>query len=108
MKRSIPDAIVFGERAPRLDNTSNFAVPGLSAETSVMALDLDGVMVSSGSACSSGKVAPSHVLAAMGVPEQIARCALRASLGWNSEEADVDAAIASLTKLRARVHARAA
>ena len=108
LKRSIPDAIVFGKDAPRLDNTSNFAIEGLPAETSIMALDLAGVMVSSGSACSSGKVAPSHVLAAMGVPGELARCALRVSLGWNSQQADVDAAIASLTKLRARVRARAA
>jgi cysteine desulfurase len=108
LKRSVPDVSVFGEGAPRLGNTSNFAVPGVSAETSVMALDLDGVMVSSGAACSSGKVAPSHVLAAMGVPESIARCALRVSFGRNSNEADADAAIASLVKLRARVRARAA
>jgi len=73
-----------------------------------MALDLDGVMVSSGAACSSGKVAPSHVLAAMGVPESIARCALRVSFGPNSNEADANAAIASLVKLRARIRARAA
>lgn len=108
LKRSLPDVVVFGKDAPRLGNTSNFAVPGLPAETSVMALDLDGVMVSSGAACSSGKVAPSHVLAAMGVPENLGRCALRVSLGWNSKDADVDAAIASLTNLRARVRARAA
>jgi cysteine desulfurase len=108
LKRSIQDAVVFGKDVPRLGNTSNFAIPGLPAETSLMALDLDGVMVSSGAACSSGKVAPSHVLAAMGVPESLARCALRVSFGWNSEGADVDAAIASLTKLRARISARAA
>jgi cysteine desulfurase len=73
-----------------------------------MALDLDGVMISSGAACSSGKVKPSHVLAAMGINEDVSRCALRVSFGWNSTEADVDAAIASLSKLLARAKARAA
>jgi cysteine desulfurase len=108
LREAFADVIVFGEGARRLPNTSNFAIPGLPAETALMALDLDGVMVSSGAACSSGKVSPSHVLAAMGVTESLARCALRVSLGWNSEQADVDAAIASLAKLRARVSARAA
>jgi cysteine desulfurase len=73
-----------------------------------MALDLDGVMVSSGSACSSGKVSPSHVLRAMGVPEALAAAALRVSFGWNSNETDVDAAITSISKLLSRVNARAA
>jgi cysteine desulfurase len=73
-----------------------------------MALDLDGVCVSSGAACSSGKVSPSHVLAAMGVSEQLARSALRVSFGWNSTQADVEGAIASLAKLITRVRARKA
>ncbi len=102
------DAVIFGLEAPRLANTSNFAIPGLASENSVMALDLDGVMISSGSACSSGKVRPSHVLDAMGVPHSLARCALRVSFGWDSSESDADAAISSLSKLRARVLARAA
>jgi cysteine desulfurase len=85
----IPDAAVFSEAAPRLPNTVSFAVPGVEAATLVIALDLAGVAVSSGSACSSGKVAPSHVLAAMGVPPELARGAIRLSLGWASTEADV-------------------
>lgn len=108
LKKVAPDAIIFSENAPRLANTSNFAAPGIVAETAVMALDLDGVMLSSGAACSSGKVKPSHVLAAMGVEEELARCALRVSFGWNSTEQDVDAAIASLSKLLARTRSRAA
>jgi len=108
LKKVAPDAIIFSENAPRLANTSNFAAPGITAETAVMALDLDGVMLSSGAACSSGKVKPSHVLAAMGVEEDLARCALRISFGWNSTEQDVDAAIASLSKLLARPRSRAA
>ncbi len=73
-----------------------------------MALDLDGVMLSSGSACSSGKVKPSHVLKAMGVGDALAASALRVSFGWNSTDADVDAALAAIAKLTARVARKAA
>jgi cysteine desulfurase len=108
LARIAPDAVIFGRGAARLANTSNFAIPDIAAETAIMALDLDGVMVSSGAACSSGTVRPSHVLAAMGVKESLSRCALRVSFGWNSKDADVDAAIASLSKLLSRTRARAA
>ncbi len=108
MMQRWPQTVVFGARVPRLCNTSNFALPGIQAETALIALDLDGVMVSSGAACSSGKVKPSHVLAAMGVKEELARSALRVSFGWNSTEADVEAAAGSLSKLVARVRSRAA
>ncbi|MFD0915506.1 cysteine desulfurase family protein [Pseudahrensia aquimaris] len=80
---------VFGQSAPRIGNTLLFSVRGLKAETALIAFDLDGVAVSSGSACSSGKVGRSHVLEAMGVDEEIARGAIRVSLGWNSTQADV-------------------
>lgn len=106
LKRAFPGVTIFGETAPRLANTSNFAWPAMTAETAVMALDLEGVMVSSGAACSSGKVARSHVLEAMGVEERLARHALRASFGWNSAAADGIAAMAALTKIAARAHAR--
>jgi len=108
LKRVVPQVVIFGVGAKRLPNTSNFALPGIAAETAVMAFDLDGVMVSSGSACSSGKVAPSHVLRAMGVPETLAASALRVSFGWNSTAADVDAALTSISDLLSRVKARAA
>jgi len=75
---------------PRLPQTLCFAIPGLPAETLLIALDLAGVAVSSGSACSSGKVSASHVLAAMSVPANLAKCAVRISLGWASAEADLD------------------
>jgi cysteine desulfurase len=104
----VSDVVIFGDKATRLPNTSNFALPSISAETAVMALDLDGVMVSSGSACSSGKVKPSHVLRAMGVPETLARSALRVSFGWNSTEADVEAAVSAISRLVARVRSRVA
>jgi len=103
-----PDAVIFGARAERIANTSNFAVPNLAAETALIALDLDGVAVSSGSACSSGKVKPSHVLAAMGVDQTLARCGLRVSFGWTSREEDVDAVISSLRRLIDRRAALAA
>jgi len=106
--RRWPQTIIFGRAQPRLGNTSNFALPGVTAETAMMALDLDGVMVSSGSACSSGKVKPSHVLQAMGVAEETALRGLRVSFGWNSESADVDAVLASVDKLISRASSRAA
>jgi cysteine desulfurase len=102
------DAIIFGKGAERAANTTCFAIPALSAETALMALDLDGVCVSSGAACSSGKVGHSHVLKAMGVADDVARCALRVSFGWNSRAEDADAAISSLGKLMARISARKA
>lgn len=108
LKKIAADTIIFGANAPRLANTSNFALPGIAAETAVMALDLDGVMISSGAACSSGKVRPSGVLKAMGVSDEIAKCALRVSFGWNSTESDVDAAIAAIRKLVSRARSRQA
>lgn len=108
LTRIAPDAVIFGAGVERLPNTSNFALPGVAAETAVMALDLEGVMISSGSACSSGKVRPSHVLRAMGVSETLAASALRISFGWNSTDADVDAAITAISHLLSRVRARAA
>lgn len=96
------DAIVFGVGAPRLPNVSNFALPGLAAETAVIAMDLEGVAVSSGAACSSGKVRSSRVLAAMGVAPDLAKSALRVSFGHASAESDADAALAALNKIAGR------
>lgn len=96
------DAVVLGASAQRLPNTSNFALPGVAAETAVIAMDLEGVAISSGAACSSGKVRSSRVLAAMGVPGELAKSALRVSFGYESKEADVDAALTALEKVTAR------
>lgn len=96
------DAVVFGAKAPRLPNTSNFALPGLVAETAVIAMDLEGVAISSGAACSSGKVKSSRVLKAMGVAPELAKAALRVSFGHASREKDVDVALAALNKIAAR------
>jgi cysteine desulfurase len=99
------DAAIFGETAPRLPNTVCFAVPGVEAATLMIALDLAGVAVSSGSACSSGKVTPSHVLAAMGVTPELARGAIRLSLGFASSEADVDRFAHAFASVIARMRA---
>jgi cysteine desulfurase len=94
-----PDAVVFAADAQRLPNTTLFTVPGLRAETAVIGFDLAGIAVSSGSACSSGKVQPSHVLEAMGVGPELAQGAVRLSLGWSTSEADVDLALKAWRKL---------
>ncbi|HEY8577025.1 MAG TPA: aminotransferase class V-fold PLP-dependent enzyme [Devosia sp.] len=100
----IPAAVIFGER--RLGNVTNFAVPGIGNAAAMMGLDLLGLSVSSGSACSSGKVGASHVLAAMGVSPELAGCALRVSLGWNSTEDDVDAFLDGYQSVLERQRAR--
>ena len=85
-----PAAVIFGAKTDRLPNTTLVAIPGGKAETLVIGFDLDGVAVSSGAACSSGKVAPSHVLAAMGIAPELARGAIRISLGAATTETDID------------------
>ncbi len=103
-----PDAVIFGEHSPRLPNTTCYAAPGLSAETLLMAFDLEGVAVSSGSACSSGKVSPSHVLAAMGVPRDLARAAIRVSTGWTTTSGDIERFLDVWRKIYGRLRHRAA
>jgi cysteine desulfurase len=90
IRRISQDVQFAGAAAPRLPNTAMCVVPGLAAETAVIALDLEGVAVSSGSACSSGKVAPSHVLQAMGFPEDLAGNGIRISLPADVTEAEID------------------
>ena len=99
IKAAVPLAVIFGEAAPRLPNTTLFAVPGLKAETAIIAFDLNGIAVSSGSACSSGKVQASAVLAAMGVEPALAQGAVRASLGWTTSERDIENLLDALTKV---------
>jgi cysteine desulfurase len=94
-----PGIVLFSANAPRLPNTTLFTVPGLKAETAVIGFDLSGIAVSSGSACSSGKVQPSHVLDAMGVGRELAQGAVRLSLGWSTSEADIDLAVQAWRKL---------
>ena len=98
--RDTPEVIIFADNVPRLPNTTLFSVPGLKAETAVIGFDLAGVAVSSGSACSSGKVQPSHVLEAMGFGPELAQGAVRLSLGWSTSEADVDRCLEAWRKLQ--------
>jgi cysteine desulfurase len=99
LKAHSPGAVIFGEAVERLPNTTLFAVAGLKAETAVIAFDLEGIAVSSGAACSSGKVQASHVLAAMGVAPALARGAVRVSLGRTTTEFDVDRFIQAWIRL---------
>lgn len=97
-----PRATVFGAERARLPNTTCLSLPGMPGDVQVMALDLAGVAVSAGSACSSGKVAPSRVLRAMGATAEEAATAIRISLGWASEEGDVDRFLEAWTILARR------
>ena len=106
-----PQAVIFGAGTPRLPNTTLFAVPGIKAETAIIAFDLNGIAVSSGSACSSGKVQASHVLRAMGVEPALAQGAVRVSLGWSTCETDVERLLNAWNKVTSSLlkkHANAA
>ena len=97
--RQTPGAIVFSDDVQRLPNTVLFTAPGLKAETAVIGFDLAGIGVSSGSACSSGKVQPSHVLQAMGFSPELAQGAVRLSMGWSTSETDIESALEAWRKL---------
>lgn len=111
LEAEVPGAVIFGVSMPRLPNTSLVAVPGLKAETALIAFDLNGIAVSSGSACSSGKVGASHVLAAMAVEPALASGAIRISLGWTTTEAEIESLLNAWKKVSATLlkrHAHAA
>jgi cysteine desulfurase len=99
LKAVTPGAVIFGATAERLPNTTLFAAEGMKAETAVISFDLEGIAVSSGAACSSGKVQPSHVLAAMGVSPTLTRGAVRLSLGWTTTETDIERFLGAWRKL---------
>jgi cysteine desulfurase len=99
MRSAARDVVLYGADAPRVANTTFFSLPGLKAETGQIAFDLEGISLSAGSACSSGKVGQSHVLTAMGVRDA---SALRISMGPETTVADVDAAIAAFAKIAGR------
>ena len=99
---AVPGIVIHGESAPRVAGVSCFGVEGLPSETQIMGLDLAGFAVSAGSACSSGKVKPSRVLTAMGLSEDAARSAIRASFGWASTAADFEALAAAWLKMAAK------
>lgn len=104
----VPQALVFAAQAPRLPNTVFLALPGMEGETLLLELDRLGLALSSGAACGSGYSEPSHVLRAMGVSAEIARCAVRVSLGAGNTEHDVDTLIAALRTQAARLQTLAA
>lgn len=101
-------AIIWGRDAARLPGTLSLSAPGFNSPTQLMAMDLAGIAISSGSACSSGKTKPSHVLSAMSADEVLASSGIRVSLGWNSTDADADAFVNAWPAAYARVKARAA
>jgi cysteine desulfurase len=84
------DTVIVGKKADRLPNTSCFAVPGWKSEVQVMQMDLAGFSISAGSACSSGKVKKSKVLEAMGYSEEVNKCAVRVSLGLQTNIKDIE------------------
>ena len=96
--KNIAGAMIIGVDAPRVATTCNISVPNIAAATQVMAMDLEGFAISAGSACSSGKVKSSHVIAAMGYGNDVASSAIRISLGWNVNASDVDKFIAAYIK----------
>ncbi len=100
---SVPDIKIWSKRVPRLGNTVCFSSPGFAADVQVMALDLEGIEISSGSACSSGKVKKSHVLQAMGADSEQAASAIRVSLGWDTP----DTAPQEFLRVWKKVHVRA-
>ena len=103
-----PEVEIFGKDVERLPNTSCFAVKGIAADTALISLDLDGVAVSSGAACSSGKVGHSAVLQAMGVEPDTAKSAIRVSLGWSTTPEDIDTFIGAWRRIVERLRKKAA
>lgn len=98
LRRELPSVVVHGQGMPRLPNTSNFRVPNTDGEALLIALDLDGICASSGAACASGSLTPSHVLTAMGLSSADAQSTLRFSFGHSTTEADIDTAVAAIVK----------
>ncbi|MCB1563201.1 MAG: cysteine desulfurase [Alphaproteobacteria bacterium] len=100
---SMGEITIYGASAPRVANTSLFSLPGRPSETMQMALDLEGIAVSAGAACSSGSARPSTVLSAMGVPEKEARTALRVSLGWATSQEEIERFLEIFEKIYKRM-----
>lgn len=103
LKEISPDVVIHCENIPRVANTTFFSLPNADSQSLLMALDLENIAVSNGSACSSGSVKPSHVLKAMGCPENIAASALRISTGWATTKDDIDAFLAAWDKIYKRI-----
>lgn len=93
IERALPEAIIYGKGAPRVSHVMCIGMPAISSHLQLMAFDLKGIAVSAGAACSSGAMKGSHVLTAMGVQLPDAQCAIRVSMGWNTQEHEIDAFI---------------
>ncbi|MGI8696108.1 MAG: aminotransferase class V-fold PLP-dependent enzyme, partial [Mycobacteriales bacterium] len=102
VRRDVPGVVVTGEGVARLPGLAHFCFPGCAGDLLLMLLDEAGIACSAGSACAAGVTTPNRVLAAIGLPDSLARGAVRCSLGWNSTTADVDAAIAAMGPAVAR------
>jgi cysteine desulfurase len=103
LQQAAPEIVVFGQGAPRVANTSNIGLPGIAANTQLMNLDIEGIAVSSGSACSSGTVKPSHVLEAMHASPDLTSHALRVSMGWNTKPEEIKRLAEAWLKMYDRV-----
>lgn len=101
-----PHVKIYGQNSERVANTTLLSINGLSSETLLMNFDLEGIAISNGSACSSGKVEPSHVLKAMGENDKAASGALRISTGWNTKQSDIDAFIKAWQKIYKRMESK--
>lgn len=101
-------AVIWGASAARLPGTLSFSAHGFSSQTQLMAMDIAGIAISSGSACSSGKTKPSHVLSAMGAGDDLASCGVRVSIGWGTTQDDIDAFCTAWPEAYRRVKERAA
>jgi len=97
---------IYGQSAPRVANTTLLSLPGLSSETLLMNFDLEGIAISNGSACSSGKVEPSHVLKAMNEPKITASGALRISMGWDTKPEDIETFLTAWNKIYTRMESK--
>ena len=93
IEKALPEALVYGKSSPRVSHVICLSMPGVSSHLQLMAFDLKGIAVGTGAACSSGAMKGSHVLAAMGVPLTDAQGAIRISMGWKTQEHEIDAFI---------------
>jgi len=108
VRARVPDVVLNGHPTDRLPNNASFCIPGTDGESLIVALDLEGFAVSSGSACTSGETEPSHVLLALGLDRDVAKGSLRVTVGRSTTEADVDAFVRALEHVVARLRNAAA
>ncbi len=103
LRKAVPAAVIVATNSARVGHVCCVALPGVPAETQVMAMDLEGIAVSAGAACSSGKIKTSHVLQAMGLGDAVSGSAIRVSFGWNSTDADVEGFLNAYHRMAVRI-----